>query len=78
MSHVYLRLFGTPRIERDGSLVVVDTRKATALLAYLALTRQQQSRETLAALLWPEYEQSHARATLRRTLSAPPAAVAAG
>lgn len=70
MSHVYLRLFGTPRIERDGSLVVVDTRKATALLAYLALTRQQQSRDTLAALLWPEYDQSHARATLRRTLSA--------
>lgn len=70
MSRLTLRLFGTPRIECDGSPVVVDTRKAVALLAYLALTRQQQSRDTLAALLWPDYDQSHARATLRRTLSA--------
>ncbi|MGZ3583168.1 MAG: AAA family ATPase [Ktedonobacterales bacterium] len=70
MSRLTLRLFGTPRIECDGSPVVVDTRKALALLAYLALTRQQQSRDTLAALLWPDYDQSHARATLRRTLSA--------
>lgn len=69
MPQLTLRLFGTPRIECDGSPVVVDTRKAIALLAYLALTRQQQSRDTLAALLWPEYDQSHARATLRRTLS---------
>lgn len=70
MSRLTLRFFGSPRIEYDGSPVVVDTRKALALLAYLALTRQQQSRDTLAALLWPDYDQSHARATLRRTLSA--------
>ncbi|MBE3560404.1 MAG: alpha/beta hydrolase, partial [Ktedonobacteraceae bacterium] len=31
--------------------------------------RQRHSRDTLAALLWPEYDQTHARATLRRTLS---------
>lgn len=78
MSRLTLRLFGTPRIERDGSPVVVDTRKAIALLAYLALTRQQQSRDTLAALLWPDYDQSHARATLRRTLSALNKALQAG
>jgi DNA-binding SARP family transcriptional activator len=39
-------------------------------LAYLAVTRQRHSRDVLAALLWPEYDQAHARATLRRTLSA--------
>jgi DNA-binding SARP family transcriptional activator len=50
--------------------VGVDTRKAVALFAYLAVTKQRHTRDTLAALLWPEYDQSGARATLRRTLSA--------
>src|SRR5579884_133428 len=70
MSRLALFLLGPPGVERDGVLVEVDTRKAIALLAYLAITRQQQSRDTLATLLWPEYDQPHARATLRRTLSA--------
>ncbi len=64
-----LYLLGTPRLERDGIPVVVDTRKAIALLAYLVVNRQPHSRDTLAALLWPDYDQAHARATLRRTLS---------
>src|SRR5579859_2413499 len=63
-------LFGAPRIERNGAPVTVDTRKAIALLAYLALTRKPQARDILAALLWPDYGQAQARATLRRTLSA--------
>src|SRR5579859_4900600 len=70
MSRLALYLLGSPRIERDGAPVEVDTRKAIALIAYLALSGQRQSRDTLAALLWPDYDQSHARATLRRTLSA--------
>ncbi len=66
-----LKLFvlGMPRIERDGVPVEVDTRKAIALLTYLAMTRQNHSRDALAALLWPEYDHSRARAALRRTLS---------
>lgn len=48
----------------------MDTRKAVALLIYLAITRQGHRRDALANLFWPEYDQSHARATLRRTLSA--------
>ena len=47
----------------------MDTRKATALLAYLAVTGRSHAREALAALLWPEYDDEHARAALRRTLS---------
>ncbi len=70
MSELALFLLGPPRIERDGVLLNVDTRKAIALIAYLAVTKQPQSRDTLAALLWPDYDQTHARATLRRTLSA--------
>jgi DNA-binding SARP family transcriptional activator len=65
-----LSLLGSPRIELDGKPIAVDTRKAVALLAYLAITHQPHSREALAALLWPEYDQSHAFAALRRTLSA--------
>ena len=69
MSQLVLFLLGTPRIECDGKIINLDTRKASALMAYLAVTQQRQSRDTLAALLWPEYDQVHARATLRRTLS---------
>jgi predicted ATPase/DNA-binding SARP family transcriptional activator len=70
MSRLALYLFGPPRMECDGAPVNTDTRKAVALIAHLAMTRQPRSRDTLIALFWPEYDQSHARATLRRTLSA--------
>src|SRR5262245_30354505 len=69
MARLALFLFGPPRIECDGRPIAVDTRKATALLAYLAMTRRHHSRDALAALLWPDYDDSHARGALRRTLS---------
>jgi len=47
----------------------MDTRKATALLAYLAMTGEVQARDTLAALLWPDADRERARGALRRTLS---------
>jgi len=65
-----LFLFGTPRIERDGVPVVPDRHKSLALLAYLAVSRHRQSRDELAALLWPDFSQTSARASLRRTLAA--------
>jgi len=61
-------LLGSPQIQRDGNAVAFDTRKATALLAYLSVTRQEHTREALATLLWPEYEPQRAYANLRRTL----------
>ncbi|MEN9938266.1 MAG: hypothetical protein RLZZ387_4845 [Chloroflexota bacterium] len=70
MARLKLHLLGVPRVERDGAPVEVDTRKAIALVAFLAVTGQPHSRDALAALLWPDYDQTHARATLRRTLSA--------
>jgi DNA-binding SARP family transcriptional activator/tetratricopeptide (TPR) repeat protein len=71
---LHLRLFGSPTVtltdpEADDTVVSFDTRKAVALLAYLAVTGRPQSRDVLAALLWPELEQSRARGALRRTLS---------
>jgi predicted ATPase/DNA-binding SARP family transcriptional activator len=62
-------LLGAPHIEHDGVPVEVDTRKAIALVAYLAVTQRGHTRDALAGLLWPEYNQTRARAALRRTLS---------
>ncbi len=69
MTRLNIYLLGAPRFERNGVNINLDTRKASALIAYLAIAKQRQSRDTLAALLWPEFDQTHARATLRRTLS---------
>ncbi|HZF58504.1 MAG TPA: hypothetical protein VEZ19_08520, partial [Rubrobacter sp.] len=69
MSRTEILLLGAPRIEHDGATVEVDTRKATALVAYLAVTRRRHTRDAIAGLLWPEYNQTKARAALRRTLS---------
>ncbi len=78
MARVPIRLFGPPRIERDGQAAHVDTKKAIALLAYLAVARRPAARDELAALLWPESDQTRARSALRRTLSALNAAVGDG
>jgi predicted ATPase/DNA-binding SARP family transcriptional activator len=64
-----LFLFGPPRIELNGQAVPLRRTKALALLAYLAATRQPQDRDTLLALLWPEFDEASARNNLRRELS---------
>lgn len=77
MEPVRLYFLGPPRIERDGQVLQSDTRKATALLAYLELTGDQQTRDTLAAFLWPDFDNKRGKAALRRTLSALKSAVGA-
>jgi DNA-binding SARP family transcriptional activator len=74
---IALFLFGSPRIERQGLPLEVDTRKALSLLAYLAVTGRLHNRDALATLLWPELDQVRARAALRRTLSTLRSAVGA-
>lgn len=64
-----MKLFGNPSFTLDGTAVTADTRKASALLAYLVVEGPS-ARDVLAALLWSESPHSRARATLRRTLSA--------
>jgi DNA-binding SARP family transcriptional activator/predicted ATPase len=68
-STLKLSLLGPPEVRCDGVPVAVDTRKATALLAYLTLEPGRHSRDSLAGLLWPDYPPDRARAALRRTLS---------
>src|SRR5512139_462661 len=66
-----LRLFwlGSPAIEYESRPLRLEMRKTLALLAYLSLSSYSPTRETLAALFWPEYDQQHALANLRRHLS---------
>jgi DNA-binding SARP family transcriptional activator/predicted ATPase len=70
MPRLKLYLFGPPRLERDGVPLEFGRRKGVALLSYLAMTKQHHSRDALAALFWPDLDQSRARAALRRDLSA--------
>ena len=56
-------------VEVDGRALDVDTRKATALLAHLAIEGHPLRRDTIASLLWPENDPERARSALRRTLS---------
>ena len=78
MAELSLALLGPPTVSRDGRPVTFDTRKAIALLALLAVTGREHSREELADLLWPEADAAKARASLRRTLSVTAAAMGAG
>lgn len=64
-----LYLLGNPRLEDNGRAANLSRRKALALLAYLAVSRQPRSRDELAALFWAEQDQSGARTNLRRDLS---------
>ena len=63
-----LSFFGSPQIEINDRTIHFETRKATAMLAYVVLHRKSQSREKLAALFWPECPSDRAFANLRKTL----------
>ena len=64
-----IRVLGPLEVTVDGSALVVDTRKALAILALLAVEQRPFARDELAALLWPESDDESARGALRRTLS---------
>jgi DNA-binding SARP family transcriptional activator len=78
MTELSLALLGPPVVKRDGEPVTFDTRKAIALLALLAVTGREHSREQLADLLWPDADAAKGRASLRRTLSVTAAAMGTG
>src|SRR5215211_3664999 len=69
MAELRIALLGPPRVDLDGAPIEVDTRKAIALLAYLAIHPERHGRDAVAGLLWPDYDTEHARGALRRTLS---------
>jgi DNA-binding SARP family transcriptional activator len=71
MAKVNLALLGSLRLQTDGGEPVpLSTKKASALLAYLALhPGQPQARPKLAALLWGNHSELQARDSLRQALS---------
>ncbi len=69
MPTLRIYLLGVPRFEREDGPIHISRKKSIALLAYLAATAQPHSRDALATMLWPEHDQSGARANLRRELS---------
>jgi len=64
-----IHLLGLPYIEFDDEEIDISRRKAFALLAYLAITGKQHSRDFISATLWSDYEPERARAELRRILN---------
>jgi DNA-binding SARP family transcriptional activator len=68
MAHLKLFVLGAPRVERDGHSFELNLRKALALLVYLAVSDQPQTRDALATLLWPESDQRNFRPPIPPTL----------
>ncbi len=70
MTRLAIRLLGPFEVTQDGEPVTeFETRKARALLAYLAAEAgSPHRRETLAEMLWPDRPEGAARANLRHTL----------
>jgi DNA-binding SARP family transcriptional activator len=64
-----LKLLGTPQISLDGQLLTqFVSRKAQALLIYIAVTGQPYGREVLADLFWQNMPSSQALKNLRTVL----------
>jgi predicted ATPase/DNA-binding SARP family transcriptional activator len=67
------QFLGPPQLVLENETVNVNRRSIVALLAYLAVndsgqTNQTYTRESLSALLWPDYDQVKAFTNLRHTL----------
>jgi DNA-binding SARP family transcriptional activator len=69
MSQLHLSLLGSPEIRHQEQIVKFRTRKALALLIYLAVEGGMHSREKLIALFWPDLDEVRGRVILRRTLA---------
>ena len=64
-----VRLIGTFQVLCDGNPVVISSRAAQSLFAYLILTAgTQHRREKLAGMFWPDASEQKARAYLRHEL----------
>jgi DNA-binding SARP family transcriptional activator len=68
MSELHLSLLGEPIVKHDGQTLTFSTRKALALLVYLAVEGGLHPRKTMSEAFWPELDAQHGRAALRATL----------
>ncbi len=70
MARLEIRLLGPLEVRCDGQLLDFPTQKVKELLAYLVIYRDHaHPRAFLAGLLWPEIDEEHGRANLRKALS---------
>lgn len=70
MARLEIRLLGEIEVRRDGQLLDFPTQKVKELFAYLVLhSDHAHPRVVLANLLWPETDEEHGRANLRKALS---------
>ncbi|GCE25066.1 hypothetical protein KDA_05500 [Dictyobacter alpinus] len=65
---LYFALLGPPQVYIGGRLLIFPSRKALALLIYLAVQPGKHARKTLSELFWAESDAAHARAALRTTV----------
>ena len=68
MAQLSFALLGPPEIRHGDSILKFSTRKALALLIYLAVEGGSHTRRALSELFWPELDSQHGRAALRATL----------
>ena len=68
MSKLHLSLLGEPIVKHGEDTLTFSTRKALALLVYLAVEGGTHARKTLSESFWPELDAEHGRTALRATL----------
>jgi predicted ATPase/DNA-binding SARP family transcriptional activator len=66
--NLHFALLGSPQVYHGGQLLAFPSRKALALLIYLAVEGGTHARKTLSELFWPDSDAAHARTTLRATV----------
>jgi DNA-binding SARP family transcriptional activator len=65
---LHFALLGPPQVYHGGQPLTFPSRKALALLLYLAVEEGKHSRKKLSELFWPESDAAHARSALRTTV----------
>lgn len=68
MPRFELSLLGPPHVEYNGARLKLYSRKAFALLAYLAMNPHHHRRDSLVNLLWPDSTRAKGKACLRTSL----------
>jgi hypothetical protein len=61
MSQLQLSLLGAPIIQHGERKLAFSTRKALALLIYLAVENKSHTRQSLSEVFWPELDAEHQR-----------------
>ncbi len=70
MKKLHLQLLGHFSLKTSAGLnIEITSKKAKALLAYLAISSQPVSRASLAELLWERHDRVQAMTNLRQALS---------